>query len=190
VIYYRSKLGTVGLPPELVAYTSVGPGCDLHDQTVNDHRVVGITPPFRFDPPADGWVRLDDTWQVVAHGEHNSVAHLRAASPWLVQPIGERWGAPPVLTAAGERAFRVKYGGPTFLPMLTPEQQAALTLAQEVRRAHAVEMPEMGVQAIWAATFLGLIYHLSPTTLGLIGLPEDVITDTLLVAAGLYGQRG
>lgn len=198
MIYYRQPAGLGGgRPPELVGYTSTGRGFDLTENTEEGFRILCIVPPFGFDPPADGtgrWLGICEGWQAAVSGPFDPRAHVRAASPWKVAKInlpGHPWYVPHVLTPEGVRAFKVAYGGAEFSPQLTPEQASALALATEVRQAiDAGTLPDMPIQARWAAQLLPLVYHLSPATLAMVGLPEDLIDTTLRVAAGHYAVTG
>ena len=195
-LYYRTTPGQGGgLPPELAGYISTGPGADLHDGIVGGFRVLGITPPMRFDPPAAGWTPLAGSpgWDVVSAGPFDQLAHFRQQTAWKMAQVrvqGSLWAIPHVLCPDGSRAFKVAYGGPDFAPQLTPEQGRAQRLAIEIRTAiQADTLPEVSIQARWAARLLPLAYHLTEGSLAVLGMPEELIDQTLRVTAGLYEQR-
>jgi len=194
MLYYRTHASRAGeLPPELVGWSPPCPEPQLAEQTVGEHRVVGVVPQFVFAAPETGWVKLDAGWEIVAVGDFQPLWHARMASKWLVSPLtvdGATWLLPRVLNDKGTRAFKVAYGGWNFAAVLTTEQHTALDLATEIRTAHdAGALPDYPIRAAWAARLLGLTYHLSPTTLGVLGLGEELIDATLAVAGGYHGNN-
>jgi hypothetical protein len=193
MLYYRTKAGIGGgRPPELDGYQSPGPGMDLQECVIDGHRVMGVSPPFRFDPPTAGWVPLDGSpgWQVVSVGDFDPISHIKLRTTWSIAKVvtgGVVWLIPHVLNTEGTRAFKVSYGGPDFCPILTPEQTMAEKLAKEIRTAiDADNLPDMPIRARWAARLLPLAYCLSESSLAVLGMSEDLIDATLRVAAGLY----
>jgi hypothetical protein len=189
MLYYRTHASRVGdMPPELVGWVSPHVNAALNEQTIGEHRVLAITPPFVFAAPATGWVKLCAGWEVAATGDSDIVQHARTTSPWLVMPrsiAGSTWLLPIVLNEKGTRAFKVRYAGESFEPTMSDEQRAALAVANEARTCHdSGTWPEGNVLATWVANLLPLVYHLSPRSLGVIGLPEDVVTECLAVAGG------
>lgn len=195
MLYYRTHASRAGeQPTELVGWRPPHADPQLAEQIVGGHRVLGIVPQFVFNPPQSGWVRIDSGWEVATDGDFNPLWHARMASKWAVVPTtidNITWLLPVVLTADGTRAFKVSYGGPNFNAILTAEQQIALDMAQEIRAAKlANDLPDYPVRAAWAARLIGLTYHLSPTTLGVLGMGEELIDATLAVAGGYAGGDG
>lgn len=190
MIYYRtSALSDEKRPAELRSFKSPFPGADLTESIVGDHRVCGITAPFGFEPPVEGWQRISDGWEVVRTAKFDPTALGNADSKWRIsvyQVNGIDWFLPKIITAAGVRAFSVVYGGPDFLPQLTDEQKSMMALAAEIETARANNAwPDMPTQAKWTARLLSLTYLMSPATFAAIGvLSEELIRATLLTAVG------
>lgn len=192
MLYYRTHASRPEpLPPEMVGWESPSVDANLVTQIVGEHRVVGIVPQFVFAPPDLGWQSIGGGWEVASVGPFVPLHHANRASPFPVLDIAigsTLWLLPRILTDDGRRAFRVRYGGAGFEPMLTPAQSRALAVANEVRTAHAAgTMPEYPIRAAWAAEALTLTHALSSATLAVIGLDEDVIDATLAVMGGYYG---
>ncbi len=189
MLYYRTHASRVGeMPPELSAWRSTGPNANLNEQTIGEHRVLAITPPFVFAAPDKGWTPIGRGWEAANVGEFNPLDHAKLASTWMCSPAdigGLKWMLPVVLTDTGARAFKVRYGGQSFLPTLTDEQTWAFELAKEVRICHeANTWPSDDVRARWCARLLQLTYCLSVETLAIVGIDEDVVAATLATAGG------
>jgi len=189
MLYYRTHASRVGeYPSELVGW--VPPTADIQrsENTVGDHRVIAVVPPFVFAPPEDGWTKLYTGWEVANVGEFNPLAHAKLSSKFPCAPVaidGVTWLLPRVLNDKGVRCFKVTYGGPDFAPQITAEQAQALELAKEARTCHdAGTMPDMPTRAQWAAHLLPLTYCLSSASISLVGISEDLIDATLAVAGG------
>lgn len=190
MFYYRTHSSRAGeRPPELDGWVSPSQDANLNEQTIGEYRIVGITPPFIFNPPVSGWVKLAHGWEVASVGAFCATNHAKVSSTFEGIPVilDQPWLLPVILTDKGTRAFKVMYGGADFLPMMTAEQSAALAAAIEIRTCHdSGKWPDMSVKARWAAAIIGLTYCVSPTSLGLVGLSEDLIETTLAVAGGFY----
>jgi hypothetical protein len=192
MLYFRHQDTSKTRPPELADWVSLSEDAMLHDCVSNGYRICAITPPFMFDPPADGWVPLVDGWQVCSVGPFDLTHHARSACKYPVkvkEVSGKQWMLPAIVTANGERSFPVTYGGAGFLPMLTADQMEDLQLAAEIRTCEANDTwPDMSVRAQWAARLLCRPYSLSLITIGMLGLlNDDIIKETLLVAGGCDG---
>lgn len=193
MLYYRTHASRTGeTPAELLGWKPPVADVQISENVVGEHRVLGLVPPMVFAPPAAGWLPIGQGWEIVLVGGFNPIHLAKRSStfPVAVVTVGEHtWFFPKVLTDDGERAFKVTYGGPEFMPQLTSEQTLALALASEIRTAHAAcTLPEMSVQARWAAGLLPLTYHLSSKTIGAIGIHEDIIAAVLAVAGGYYAS--
>lgn len=189
MLYYRTHASRAGeYPPELVGWVPPAPDVQLSENTVGEHRMVAVVPPFVFAPPVDGWVKLCAGWEVTNVGAFNPLAHARLVSKFQCVPTvvdEQTWLLPRVLTETGTRAFKVIYAGPTFTPQMTLQQSDALDLAREIRTCHeAGTLPDVSTRAQWVARLLPLTYCLSPASLGVVGLSEDLIAATLAVAGG------
>ena len=192
MLYYRTHASRAGeSPPEMVGWTPPHAGVQLSEQVIGESRVLAAVPPFVFAAPETGWTKLCQGWEVANVGVFTPLWHAKMSSKFPCAPIevdGATWLIPRVLNESGTRAFKVVYGGPDFAPRLTLEQQDALDIAREIRTCHdAGVWPEMPVKATWAARLLGLTYHLSPTTIGIVGIPEDLIDAVLGIAGGYRG---
>lgn len=196
MLYYRTHASRAGeLPPELLGWTSASAETTLSENTVGDMRVVAITAPFVFAPPEAGWVKLCAGWEVASVGEFNPLAHANIHSTFQCVPTpidGKTWLLPVVLNKAGTRGFKVAYGGEDFTPQLTPVQQSALALVQEIRTCHdAGTMPDRNTQALWASRLLPLTYALSSRSIGVLNiLTDDLVDATLAIAGGYHGNTG
>ena len=195
MLYYRTHASRTGeRPADLAGWLPPTPDVQISENVVGEHHVFGVVPPMVFAPPSDGWQAIAAGWEVALVGEFNPMWLAKRSSTFpirIVELEGHSWFMPTVLTADGERAFKVTYGGPEFLPQLTAEQSSAMTLAREIRTAHdAGTLPGMSVRARWAAALLPLAYHLSVKTASAIGLHEDVIAATLAVAGGYHATSG
>lgn len=186
MIYYRTHASRKGcLPTELAGWDSVSVNGGLVDNTVGDHRIVGIVPPFVFNPPSV-WHDCEHGWEVGVYGTTDLMCHVLKSSPFSVLPIdigGVKMLFPAILNPDGSRAFKVMYGGVDFKPILSAMQSRMLELANEARNAHDVDMP---IKARWAAEILSAVYAISVRTFSVIGLSEDVIDTTISVAGGRY----
>ena len=191
MIYYRTHASRAGeLPPELVGWSSPSADASLNEAIVGEHRVLAITPPFVFAPPANGWTKLCAGWEIAITGEFNPLHHCKMTSKWVCLPLevdGVKWLMPVILNHAGSRGFKVVYGGTDFTPQLTADQVWALALAIEIRTCHdAGTVVDMPVKAKWAAQILGLTYCLSATTIGALNILSDDLIDKVLSVAGGY----
>ena len=192
MLYYRTHASRPEhRPPELDGWAPGVGGFSLDANTVGDYRVIGLCQPLGYQPPEDGWHPSVTGWEVAKTGDFPWMALANPACKWKVgvrEVDGEKWLCPMVLTSEGHRAFSVVYGGPEFMPILTQQQKDMVDLANEIRGGFASgTWPDMPIRARWAARLMSLPYHLSPQTVGALGLLSEEVIDAYLQTAVGHG---
>jgi hypothetical protein len=146
------------------------------------------------------WSDLGAGYAISGRFESADLAALRRAhGPYRAQPgvdlRGWQWDVACVLDADGARCFAASYGD-DWMPILTDEQSRAVAICEEARvafLAHADDQaaaPPMQAACAWAATLLGLTYHLSPTVIARARLLDDALVAAVLqIAADLPALR-
>jgi hypothetical protein len=183
----RRKLDGPSCPEWLAGWTPVAGHGVCHRDTERGH-VVGVADPLLFSPPPRGWFDIDQDWEAAPLGPINPGVLARDLL-WCdsrpAQDLAERcWMAPVILTAGGERAYRVAYG-PNWLPALTPAQDRAEKIARAAREALAGGGADMAVACQWAAELLCITYHLHVSVIAHLALlDERLVPEVLGVAAG------
>lgn len=169
---------------------------------------VAVAESFLWQIPQDdaSWKDLANGWQVAYTPNRGGIIpgrDLARLDSFAIHPLpvldakGASWLSPVILTGSGDRAFPVNYAGADFLPDLTPLQTKAESIAREARSAllSAKERIEAGdedagiplsASCRWAAVMLSVSHHLSPETIAVAGILDDVlIRRTLIVASGI-----
>lgn len=186
----RRRLGGPTSPPWLEDWTGPIAGHALCHRDSEAGHLVGVAQPLLFDAPSRGWFDVDTDWQAARLGKVINHGILARSFLWAdvrpVQDLREQvWMAPTILTANGERAFRVAYG-PSWLPELTPEQDRAEKIARAARDALIGGGADMGIACQWAAELLCISYHIHPVVIaGLALLDDRLVPEVLGVASGL-----
>jgi hypothetical protein len=138
------------------------------------------------------WIDLEDGWQVRMTKEGPEPESLAYVTPWAGHvPIrdgeGRAWKAPRILSQSGDTIFRVRYGGKSWLPILSEAQQAAESCARAARASFLSTEREVPREAAcaWAESFLRVLHPISPGAIAALGLLDDpLIVGVLKVAAG------
>lgn len=175
---------------------------DLTSLEDGDGRLWCAGDGLRLTPAPDrAWTSLADDWHVRMTKEGPEPERLARVLPWAAgvevsDGAGRRWQAPRILSAEGNRLFRVRYAGATWTPVLTEEQATVEAMAQAARDAflaldsakeagQPVINPPREAACTWAAHFLCVWHPLSVEVVAALGLLDDLLlVDTLKVAAG------
>ncbi len=189
MIVYRDKRPSAGpsCPDWLAGWEPVHGHALCHRDSKAGH-LVGVADPLLFDAPRRMF-DVDEDWQAGLVGEFNQ-GPLARSLLWSdvrpVQDLAERcWMAPVILTANGDRAFRVNYGA-SWLPALTPAQDRAEKIARAARDALAGGGADISIACQWAAELLCIPYHLHPAVISHLALLDDrLVPEVLGIAAGL-----
>jgi hypothetical protein len=164
-----------------------------HRDTADGH-LVGVGDPLLFSPPRR-WFDVDQDWQAGSIGKDLNHGVLARDLLWCESracaDLADRvWMAPVILTAGGDRAFRVAYGS-NWLPSLTPEQTRAEKVAVAAREALLSGGADMAIACQWAAELLCVTYHLHVQVIaGLALLDDRLVPEVLATAAGINLEMG
>jgi hypothetical protein len=170
--------------------------------------IVGIGNPVTFSPsPSAGWVDAGDGWEASLGLDFDPRLIIRRSQRWAdVSAVrdmrGWGWAVPTILNRDGGRAFRVAYGGPDMLPVLTDEQTRCLAVARAARdemvaaksRETAGDSSEAGIDASvaarWVLPFIAAANHISEIALSALGLLDDfLVVGALSIGTGLPLKR-
>lgn len=189
MIYFRCSLSHHEVvPSELSDWEPPHPGVALNTVTHGEHRIVGVCGQWDMGIPDGPWEPHSAGWEACKVREPNLDDLVRLNSKWQCHTVacdGRDWFLPAVWKHDGKRAFKVSYGGPDFLPKLTPEQERIEAIAAAIK---GDDGSDMSLRARWAAALISLTYSLSPQTISMCDfLSEDLIDHTLCAAIG-YGK--
>jgi len=184
VIYYRrpTNFEHQEVPSELDGFVDLS-GTELAVcHSFGDFHIVGVCDPLLWRPPTDNaaWADGPEGWQVLADDRAPHSGMILRQSAWCQVRIvlaadSKPWAAPAILGATGTRAFPVRYAGREFLPVPTPDQANAITIATEARTLldGSRQSIDSAVLMPWAAWLMTLTTHLSVDTIAVLGLLDE-----------------
>jgi hypothetical protein len=150
------------------------------------------------EPDGTQWHDVADGWQCAAVGDLSAPARTQQwADVGAVSDMdGHLWLAPCILTTSGDRAFRVRYGGQDYMPVLTDEQDRAMVVAQAARAALASLASggpdvEMAPVCAWASELLSLTHQMHPSVSQALAVCDDKLALSMVLhATGLVPPEG
>lgn len=164
---------------------------DLHERINPPGRLWAIGDGLQVaDAPDRAWSDVGDGWQARVHAQAIGVELARHLTWCPTSAVSDRdgnlWAALQLLDANGNPRIAYKYGGPSFMPVATPDQKRALDIAEAARSAFLSgnDLPRE-VACTWAAELLALANHISVGAIAALGLLDDVLVVHVLRAAAL-----